>query len=441
MHIFAKSYIYLWVFILLSTSLFAQQTAIIKNNDRAFKDALELYEKSMFSAAKHQFDLVAANPKTSKLNAQKAQYLAALSASELQHDDAETRLKSFINEFSETIDARQAEFALSNWYYKKGKYKDALAYYENTDITFLDNQQINEYYFKKGYCHFKRKQFDEASLSFHQIVKTDSKYSEPARYYYGHIAYENDNYTTALETFKSLDDSPTFSALTPYYITQIYFEKSDYKELIGYANQMGARSNLKNKEKIERLVAEAYFRTGDYANAAKHFEEYKNNIPTLGREDHYKLAYSNYRINEFDKAISSFERVVAISDSLAQNTYFHLADCFLKTGDKAGARNAFQFASKMDFNKTVQEESSFNYAKLTYELAFQPVAIRAFKSFLDKYPNSFYYDEANQLLAQIYLTTKDYEEALVALENVKNKNQAGKRSISKSSILPRGAVL
>ncbi|MBT8195462.1 MAG: tetratricopeptide repeat protein [Bacteroidia bacterium] len=431
MHILAKTLTCLWVSILFSSALFAQHTAIIVHDDKVFNNALELYNKSMYSAAKHQFDIVTEEKKASTINQQKAIYLAALCASELQHDDAETRLKSFIKDYPETIDARQAEFALSNWYYKKRKYRDALAYYENTDITFLTNTQINEYYFKKGYCHFKRKQFDEASLSFNQITKSDSKYSEPARYYYGHIAYVSDNYSTALETFKSLDDSPTFSALTPYYITQIYFEQGDYKGMIGYANQMGVRGNLKNKEKIDRLIAEAYFRTGDFENAAKHFNSYKNNTPRLSREDHYKLAYSNYRINDYEKAISSFEQVVSISDSLAQNTYFHLADCFLKTNDKKGARNSFQFASKMNFNKTIQEESSFNYAKLTYELAFQPVAIRAFKDFLDKYPSSFYYDEANQLLAQIYLTTKDYDEALIALENVKNKNPEVKEAYQK----------
>ncbi|NNC85567.1 MAG: tetratricopeptide repeat protein, partial [Bacteroidia bacterium] len=190
MHILAKTLLCLWVSITLSSSLVAQHTAINVHGDKTFNNALELYNKSMFSAAKHQFDLVTESKKASAINQQKAIYLAALCASELRHDDAETRLKSFIKNYPETLDARQAEFALSNWYYKKRKYRDALEYYKNTDITFLTNAQINEYYFKKGYCHFKRKQFDEASLSFNQITKSDSKYSEPARYYYGHIAYE-----------------------------------------------------------------------------------------------------------------------------------------------------------------------------------------------------------------------------------------------------------
>ena len=40
----------------------------------------------------------------------------------------------------------------------------------------------------------------------------------------------------------------------------------------------------------------------------------------------------------------------------------------MKLNNKQSARNAFQFASKTDFDKTIKEDALFNYAKLSVEL-------------------------------------------------------------------------
>ena len=45
-----------------------------------------------------------------------------------------------------------------------------------------------------------------------------------------------------------------------------------------------------------------------------------------------------------------------------------LRDCYLRTNQKANARNAFQFCAYNSSNKKQQEISLFNYAKLSYEL-------------------------------------------------------------------------
>ena len=74
------------------------------------------------------------------------------------------------------------------------------------------------------------------------------------------------------------------------------------------------------------------------------------------------------------------KRLLVNNDQLAQNAYFHMADCYTGLGQKNRARTAFEFASKLDFDPEIKEESLFNYALLTYELFHSPFneAIDAF---------------------------------------------------------------
>ena len=67
----------------------------------------------------------------------------------------------------------------------------------------------------------------------------------------------------------------------------------------------------------------------------------------------------------------------------------------------------------------------FNYIKLSYELSFSPFneIINLFLQFIDEYPQSAYNDEAYQYLGQALLTTRNYREALVAMEKIKHKNR------------------
>ena len=86
--------------------------------------------------------------------------------------------------------------------------------------------------------------------------------------------------------------------------------------------------------------------------------------------------------------------------------------------------NMFASAYKMDFDKEVQENAMFNYAKMAYETAYNPYneAINVFNEYIEKYPNSNNIDEAYEYLSNIYLSTKNYKDALTALEKIKKRN-------------------
>ena len=60
-------------------------------------------------------------------------------------------------------------------------------------------------------------------------------------------------------------------------------------------------------------------------------------IPQTTRQRNIRLVFATLRLNDYTKVIDYLKQVLNPKDKLAQNAYFHLADCFLKTDDKQGA--------------------------------------------------------------------------------------------------------
>jgi TolA-binding protein len=101
------------------------------------------------------------------------------------------------------------------------------------------------------------------------------------------------------------------------------------------------------------------------------------------------LGYTYYQQKDYENAISQFNKIIDGKDSVAQNAYYHLGECYFKTDKKQQALNAFKSASEMDFDKKIQEDANLNYAKLSYDIgnSFQSVP-DVLSAFLNKYPNS-----------------------------------------------------
>src|SRR5438045_4159056 len=94
-----------------------------------------------------------------------------------------------------------------------------------------------------------------------------------------------------------------------------------------------------------------------------------------------------------------------------------LGDLYIRTNQKANARNAFQYSANNSSNRKQQEISRFNYAKLSYELGYQDIALNSMKTFLDLYPASAYATEAKEILVAILANTNNFKDALALYES------------------------
>lgn len=413
---------------------FAQQTTIWVHEDADFKTALELFQKQKYGSAQRMFRKVIETHPAWSLVRIDAEYYEALSAIELFNKDGELLLKSFIFNHPESPRVRTAYFYLGKYNYRKKKYEDAIKWLDSVDVYELSKPDLSELYFKRGHSYFELGQYAKAKKDLYEIKDVDTRYSAAANYYFSHIAYLEKNYETALQGFRRLVGNESFGPVAPYYIAQLYYLQAKYDSVITYAPALLDSAGTKRAPEIARIIGESYYRTGRYKESIPYLKKYEAGVGMYPK-DYYQLAYAYYKTGDHQNAITYFKNTVSGNpqDTLSQNAFYHLADVYLKTNNKEEARSAFGAAAKLDHDKQVKEDALYNYAKLSYELSYNPFseAIVAFNEYIKLYPKSPRIDEAYSYLVNVYLTTRNYKEALASIEQIKNMNDQLKGAYQK----------
>ena len=425
----------------LSLQAMAQKPNLYFNSEKEFKKGLELFQKEKFGSAQKYFDKtsleIADQNSEIKIN---AEFYSGLCGLELFNPDADLLLIQFIHKYPEHPKARLANYFLGKYYFRKNNFEEAAKWFDNVDAADLDEKQSSEYYFKYGYTCFMLKKNEQAGKLFSEIKDLNTLYSPFALYYYGHIAYSSKNYEGAISSFLKIynqasssselfskpQDYSNFKSTVALYIAQIYYLQQKYNELISFVSPVLDSISSKRRPEIAHLVGDAYYKTARYNKSIPYLKEFVRGASRVERADEYELAYAYYKSEQCEEAIHYFTGITNKEDSLTQLAYYHMADCYLKSGNKQNARNAFESASHYTFDKELMEDALFSYAKLSYELSFNPYneAIIALQDYLDKYPNSPRHDEAKEYLVSIYLTTKNYKEALKSIEDIKTLSPA-----------------
>ena len=436
-----KKYLLIPIFLAGSFTTYAQVSAV-QNLNRNYQTGLELLDKEKYTAAAQQFKLVEQQrnkPATqTESNAEltllkeNAKFYAAVCALELTNSDAESLFQAFIRDYPLNSNAKLAYFYVGKTYFGQKNYKKALEWFEKTDPSSLSGKQRNEYQFKQGYSYFELKDYDKAEPLFEKVKKDEGAFQESATYYFAYVNYLNKEYKTALANFEKLKGSPTYEASYPYYITSMYYLDERYDDVISYTLPAIEKTKQQFEPEMLSLVAASYFAKSEFKNAEKYFAAYyakdkgevKNNLFI------YQYGYSLLQNKKYKEAVAVLEKLNT-DDAYLQNGMHTLGKAFIQLGNKEKAQSAFFRASRLDFDKVIQEEAWLNYAKLSYELEFHQQALEATQGFLKAFPKSRKLNEAKTLLGEVLLTTKNYQAALDILEPITDKTLEAKEAYQK----------
>jgi len=415
---------------LLGGNLYGQQTKIYTEKYKAFKDGMELYNKAQYQAAQTKFNQTVQGIDSPHDEIRiDAEYYSAVCALELFSQDAEHLLNEFVYNHPDNVRTKTVFFNLGKHHYRRRRYRDALKYFKKVDKYELSEEEQLEYQFKLGYGAFYTKDFSTARDNFLEVKSKESAYKTPAIYYYSHIAYSNDQNQLALGGFRSIDTSAKFKAIVPYYIGQILYKQNKFREVTDYAPRFYDGISKKRRSEFAHIIGDSYYRLEEYDSAIVYLKAY-NFVEKSSREDYYQLGFSYYRTGDYANAIKYLGKVRSKKDSLAQVAYYQLGDAYLKNDQKDYARNAFKTASQFSFDKEIEEDALWSYAKLAFELSYNPYdeAIGAFHEYIDKFPNSSKVDKAYEFLLNVYTTTKNYKAALASISRIQNKNEKMKKA-------------
>ena len=418
-------------------SLFArsQQTRFYSDPETQFKEAREYFQKEQYSLAWPLFkELKQSVRETDVANrtvtVQDINYYYTVLALKQNEGRAEEDALQYVEVEKNNARTQMMNYHLGEYYFRTGKYAEAVNRYENANISNLSNEEIASLKFNQGYAYFNLQRFAEAKQSFNAIrgMKDDQNYLA-ANYYYGFLAFRDRQYNEALESFRIVENDKNYSTVVPYYIAQIYYIQGKKDEAITYIQgklSSGSSSQYYDLE-LKQLIGHAYFEKKDYAKALPYLEDYVSRSKKVRREDLYELSYAYYQSTNYAKAIEGFKQLSGKDDSLSQHAMYLLGDAYLKTGQKSNARNAFLFGASNNSNQRQKEISQFQYAKLSYELGYQDEALNSLNTFVANYPNSEYIVEAKELLVDVLANTNNYKEAQALLATISNPSENVKR--------------
>lgn len=405
----------------------AQYTKAYDDPDAAFKTAKEFYQKNQYSLAYPVFkDLY--NAGFSKSNfpvsiQSEAKYYYITCGLRLNDATAEPLAINFIDLEHHSPRIEMLSYELGEYYFRQQNYGDAINYYSKAGIENLTNDEIAQLKFHKGYAHFAQQQFAEAKPYFDAVrqMPKNENYTD-ANYYYGFICFSEKKYSEALTAFKIAETNPDYQNIVPFYIAEINYFNGDHEAALATAEKAIKKGGQYYDLQLKQLAGHLYFDKKEYAKAEPYLAEYVKKTDKVRREDLYELSYCYYAAGNWNKSIDGFKQLGGKEDSLAQNSMYLLATAYLKTDQKANARNAFLMCESNNSNALQKEVSTFNYAKLSYELGFLDISLKEIQNFLAAYPNSIYLQEAKEVGVSVLAKTSNYKDALTLFESIQDKS-------------------
>ena len=306
-------------------------------------------------------------------------------------------------------------------YTEKEKYKNAIKVFNKVNVRSLSRTSVPMYYFYLGYAHLQQGEYDKALAAMLRVKNKQSVYSLQATYYIGYCYYHQKEYSRALAEFLSIESIGSYKQIAPYYIVQIYYAQQEDEKVYARAEEL-----LKNypdnqyNDELHRMLGEMYYQDSVYTDAVRHLEAYRtlrqDAKKEIVRNDMYLLGIAHYMTKNYQAAVDNLKMIQQEEDSISENTCLHLGHSYLRLDDIEKAKLSYATAIRYNINPEVREEAMYNYVQVTYlQNSALGESVTAFQDFIREYPNSKYISQVYALMADLYLTSKNYKAALDAL--------------------------
>ncbi|KGL62787.1 tetratricopeptide repeat protein [Polaribacter sp. Hel1_85] len=423
--VFLRKRFFTYFIFLISFIGYSQQTIIDASILTKYNDATKLFNNKAYAAAQKIFIKIDETAITSSNLKSDAAYYDAICAVKLNQPEADKKVLAFIEENPNSNKKNKAFINVANYYFANKKAAYALKWYQKVNVDILSKEDRKELNFKMGYSYLVTKNLTLAKKQFLPLIN-DPKYGNDSRYYYGYIAYKLEDYGIAESTLKEIADNDTYRIEISYYLLDISFQAGKFERCVVVGEELIKTVKRKERSEISKIIGESYFNLKKYSEAIPYLKAYTGKKGKWNNTDYYQLGFAYYQQNDFENAISNFNKIIDQKNYVAQNAYYNLGECYLKLDKKSEALNAFKTASEMEFNKSIKQDAALNYAKLSYEAGnpFKSVA-EVLQDYLKAYPKSKAYEEINDLVISSFLHQQDYTGALTFLTKKKsNKNSS-----------------
>ena len=299
----------------------------------------------------------------------------------------------------------------------------------------LTSQDAASYGFIYGVIQLNAKNYKNAKNLFGYARRNGYSEADKLTYYRAFADYHLGDREESLKGFEMVKDTEDFGNSSKFFIAKMRLDKGEVDEIIALAKSELSEEKSVTNSGFYQLIGEAYAQKNDIAKADAFFEraiELHPSKPTAAL--YYQAGVAKFKIGNEDQAIEYLTESGIRGGEYAQLSAFQLGRLHLKKKDYKKALTAYIEASASDDDE-IREESYFHAATLNAKLGQFSEAINFADDYLEKYASSPRASEIQDLIAQSYLKTSNYDLAISHLKETGNTTPIQKEIFQKVTYL------
>ena len=402
--------------------------------DLAFQQGMDRLAHHQYGAAYDAFDSFLESQPAGDSRTPDAEYHRAYCAVSLLSPQGERLLADFVSRRPTHPKAVLAYYELANHFYDAKDYAKASQYFTKVNFKSLRDDQAGTGRFRWGYSLFSLRNLVNALDQFNAIKTQGGAYGPAASYYAGFIELSAGDYDNAILDFERASKSASYASVIPPLMATAYQRQGKDDALIRYVEPLLDREDLATDE-LSLLIAEAWFRKGQYEKALGGYKAYLEDRDAAARSVYFRAGYAARSVSNDELAVGYLKLAASDKDSVGMYASYLLGTVYLRRQEKLLALTAFETAKKFSQDPNVAEEGLFLSAKVNYDLGRSEVSIQEFESVLQKYPESSHTQEIKELLAQAYINANNVNKAMAYIESLPRRTPAIDRAYQKATYL------
>lgn len=410
-------------FFLAGNELIAQPTLDLQSR---FNHARDLYERGAYKAARAEFSKT-----LSATFLAESKYYLASSAIRAGQSDGEQLMTEFVEDYPFHVFAQSAYLDIANFYFSKGKYKEALSNYDKSD-GYLSPELI----FNKGYCQFHLDQEEKALKTFDKLKGSLSPFENDAAYFQGYIYHRRGDYETSYTFLKEAFDSEKYRKPAMELYASTLYQNGQYKEVI---NLVETELTPVDNGVVLNFLADSQYALEKYRSAAGNYKDlFKSYVKHRNERNYFRAGYSSFKIENKDDAIEYLKRSAVADDSVGAYASYYLGVIYTEHKNWPFAITSFENTAK--YPTVIREDALYHQARCQMEVPNYQGAIEVLNEYTNSYKLGRFSTEVKEMLGTAYAQTNDYDLAITHIEELDRLTPQLKHTYQRVSFL-KGVAL
>lgn len=333
-------------------------------------------------------------------------------------ENTSNRLEQTIKNNPDHALSSLSQFYLGEYFFYNGDSVKSRYYIAKTKPLSLSKKNQASYGFIAGIQSLESKNFIKAKKLFSQSLKLNFSDKSKLNYYLAFTNYHLGNQEDALNGFESNLSNEQYASSSRFFIAKINLDLGKYEEVIALAqSELSDEVSITNSG-FYQLIGEAYAKKNSAAKADAYFDKAIQLHPGKPSSAlYYQAGVSKFKIGNDIKAIKYLTEAGIGAGEYAQLSAFQLGRLYLQQKEFDKALTAYTEASSSK-EASIKEESLYQVAKLHAQLGEFTEALNYSDDYLKSFKNGQWVIEIQNLIAETYLRTSNYDLAIDHLEKL-----------------------